>query len=90
MSYAPADAVRTRELVLSRSWGLTPKDAERIAIGLGIMGIRFVTLGRRAPQTPSTATARKVDRRGARFLRRGSLEGEYGCEASKTQRGPRS
>ncbi len=43
----------TRQIVLSRGWGLTPKDAERIARALAITGIHFVALARRAPRTPA-------------------------------------
>jgi hypothetical protein len=58
----------TRQIVLSRSLGLAPQDAQRIATTLGISNVSFVSLSRRAARTPFVASAHPHQPRGGRFL----------------------
>ncbi len=63
-------------VLLSSSLGLSVADAERIAAGLGIRGVRFVSsrTSRRAVATVGIGPARSRDPRGARFLAREQRE----------------
>lgn len=60
-------SVTTRTITLSRAWGFTVAEAERLAKVLGITDIRFVPAIRRGNGGPRVAAARYRDGRGARF-----------------------
>ncbi len=55
-----------KQIVLSRSWGLSVRDAKKIAGLLGIVGVRFAPAIARGGAV-RIAPARLRDYRGARF-----------------------
>ena len=56
-----------KQVVLSRAWGLSVKDANKIAALTGITGVRFTPAITRGNGGPRIAAARLRDWRGARF-----------------------
>ena len=60
-------ATSVRTIVLSRAWGLSVKDAAKIAALTGITGVRFAPAVARGHGGPRIAPARLRDLRGARF-----------------------
>lgn len=57
-----------RQIVLSRSWGLSIADATRIAQAVGVTGIHFVSLRARRPRSQALASSRRRQPQGGRFL----------------------
>ena len=57
-----------KQVVLSRAWGLSVADANRIAALTGITGVRFAPAIARGNGGPRVAAARLRDWRGAQFL----------------------